>query len=250
MSELSRDLFLGGKLHLTQPKAGYRAGIDPVLLAAAVNAKPGQTVLDLGCGVGAAALCLGARVAGLGLTGLELQPFYADLARQNGADNGLAFDVVQGDLAAMPDSLKKHQYNHVIMNPPYFDRSRGSRAPHSARETALGEDTPLATWIDAAAKRLAPKGYLHVIQRTERLPEMLHHARERLGSLQVLPLIPRPGRASQLVILRARKEGKAAFRLHDGLVLHDGAQHDGDRENYSETIRSVLRDGAALPFPA
>lgn len=74
--------FLGGRLQLLQPRRGYRAGLDPVLLAASVAARPGQAVLELGCGVGTALLCLGARVPGLSLTGVELQPDYAALARR------------------------------------------------------------------------------------------------------------------------------------------------------------------------
>ncbi|MDU8928743.1 methyltransferase [Alisedimentitalea sp. MJ-SS2] len=249
MTDLTRDLFLGGALTLHQPKTGYRAGVDPVLLAAAVNASAGQTVLDLGCGAGAAALCLGQRIPGLTLTGLELQPDYAALARRNASENNILLEVLEGNLTQMPATLKQRQFNHVITNPPYFDRARGSRAPDTRREVALGGDTALETWIDQAAKRLAPSGYLHMIQRAERLPEVLTHVANRLGSIQLLPLIPRPGRDSQLVILRARKGGRAAFRLHDGLLMHDGAEHPGDRENYSETIGSVLRNGAGLPFP-
>ncbi len=249
MDDLTCDRFLGGRLQLYQPRKGYRAGVDPVLLAASVNAQLGQSVLDMGCGAGAAALCLGARVPGLTLVGLELQPSFAALARRNSAENDIPFEVVEGDLAAMPAILKSRRFDHVIMNPPYFDRSSGTAAPDGARETALGGPTPLSAWIDAAARRLVPKGYLHLIQRADRLPEILAAARDRLGSLQLLPLIPRPGRDSQLVILRARKEGRAAFRLHAGLVMHDAPLHDGDRENYSEDIRLVLRDGAALPFP-
>ena len=98
--DLSHDAFLGGRLHLWQPKAGYRAGVDPVLLAASVPAKAGQSVLDLGCGVGTAALCLGARVPGLGLVGVERQADYAALAARNGLETFCA------DLTDMPDALK------------------------------------------------------------------------------------------------------------------------------------------------
>ena len=84
-AQLTHDAFLCGKLHLWQPKHGYRAATDAVLLAAACPAVAGQSVLDLGCGVGAASLCLASRVAGLVQTGLELQEDYAALARQNAA---------------------------------------------------------------------------------------------------------------------------------------------------------------------
>ena len=90
---LTDDKFLMGRLRLLQPAQGYRAATDPVLLAAACPASAGQSVLDLGCGAGAAALCLAARVPGLALAGLELQPGYADLARRNAARNGIAMQV-------------------------------------------------------------------------------------------------------------------------------------------------------------
>src|SRR5574343_1545621 len=96
--QLTDDKFLCGRLRLWQPAQGYRAATDPVLLAAACPATAGQSVLDLGCGAGAAALCLAARVPDLALAGLELQPEYADLARRNAARNGVAMQVECGDL--------------------------------------------------------------------------------------------------------------------------------------------------------
>ena len=59
----SEDGLLDRALRLRQPHDGYRAGSDAVLLAAAVPARPGQRVLDLGAGVGAVALCLAHRCA-------------------------------------------------------------------------------------------------------------------------------------------------------------------------------------------
>ncbi|WP_101068733.1 tRNA1(Val) (adenine(37)-N6)-methyltransferase [Roseovarius salinarum] len=246
---LTRDAFLGGRLQILQPRGGYRAGVDPVLLAASVPARAGQSVLDLGCGTGVAALCLGARVPGLDLSGLELQPEYAELARRNAADNGIPLQVHEGDLRAMPAALRARQFDHVIANPPYFDRSCGSPSHDTGRDTALGGSTPMADWMAAAARRTAPKGYVTMIQRAERLPELLSAAQETLGSLQALPLVPRRGRAARLVLLRGRRGGRAAFRLHDGWVLHRGAAHESDGDDYTRAAARVLRLGKALPFP-
>ena len=84
---------------------GSRAATDPVLLAAFVPARPGERVLDLGCGAGTAGLCLAARVPGLELHGLEVQPAYAELARRNAADNRLALTVHEGDCAGPQPSF-------------------------------------------------------------------------------------------------------------------------------------------------
>ena len=242
---MSVDAFLGGRLKVAQPRQGYRAGIDPVLLAAAVPARAGETVLDLGCGAGVAALCVAARVPGVAIAGLEVQAGYADLARRNAERNCLAMEVVTGDLAMMPDGLRQRQFDHVIANPPYFDRSAGTRADDAGREGALGEGTPLAEWVAAALRRCRPGGHVCVIHRAERLAELLAAMR---GSVEVLPLIPRRGRAARLVLVRARKGGRAALKLCDGWLLHDGAYHEADGENLTPSTASVLRDAAPLPF--
>jgi tRNA1(Val) A37 N6-methylase TrmN6 len=243
---LTRDRFLGGRLTLEQPASGYRAGIDAVLLAAAVPAEPGERVLELGVGTGAASLCLGARVGGLALSGLELQPAYADLARRNAAANGIPLEVVVGDVAEMPAVLRARTFDHVMMNPPYHLRSEGTPAADPGRETALGEAAPLHLWVEAAARRLRPGGHLTAIQRAERLPGLLSALDGRLGSIAVLPVAPRSGRPARLVILRARKGGRGAFRLLAPLILHEGERHLRDGESYRDEVQAVLRDGGAI----
>ena len=242
--DLTHDAFLCGKLHLWQPKQGYRAATDAVLLAAACPAKAGESVLDLGCGVGAASLCLASRVAGLVQSGLELQEDYAALARQNAAENGVALNVVVGDLTDMPAALRVG-FDHVIANPPWYPRG-GSPSPILGRDTALRAELPLAEWVAAASKRLEPGGWLTMIFGTDGLPEVLACLGPRLGSAVVLPLAAREGRPALRVILRARKGGRAAFRLLAPLVTHQGAAHDGDRESYTPRANAVLRDGADL----
>lgn len=241
-SELTQDAFLGGKLQLLQPKIGYRAGVDPVFLAATINAKAGQSVLDLGCGVGAAALCLGARICDLELTGIERQPEYADLAQRNG------LKTVCADFTELPDELRQQQFDHVIANPPYFDRSASVSANDLGREAALGEDTPLSIWMKVAVKRLKPKGFVHFIHRIERLPDLLAALPASVGSVQVLPLTPRVGRKAELVIFRARKDGRGAFELFSPCILHSGTRHERDGDSYLPEIKAVLRDGAVLKF--
>ncbi len=245
--DLTCDDFLGGQVRVFQPRKGYRAGVDPVLLAAFTTAKPGQSVLELGCGVGVASLCLAARVPGLALTGVEVQPPYAELARRNAHANGAAFDVTTADLRTLPAGLRQRRFDHVIMNPPYFDRAAGTASDDAGRDTALGGDTPLTDWLDVGVRRIGPRGYLSLIQRIERLPEIIRALDGRLGSIIVKPVAGREGRAPELFLLQARQEGRAAFRMAPVLVMHEGPTHQGDQESYTPLVNATLRNGAELP---
>lgn len=201
-------------------------------------------MLDLGCGAGAAALCLGLRVPGISLVGLELQPGYADLARRNAERNAQSLEVHEGDILHIPRDLRR-DFDHVITNPPYYPAG-GSPSPVTGRARAMQVETPLADWVAAATRRLRPGGWLTLICGADGLPHVLAALAPKLGSAAVLPLAPREGRAALRVLVQARKGGRAPFRLLAPLVIHDGPAHDGDRESYSPLANAVLRDGADL----
>ncbi|WP_415184181.1 tRNA1(Val) (adenine(37)-N6)-methyltransferase [Phaeovulum sp.] len=244
--DLTQDGFLGGHLIVAQPRNGYRAAMDPVLLAAACPAYAGQSVLELGCGAGVASLCLGWRVPGLRLAGLEVQPSYAVLARDNAARNGIMLEVFEGDLAAPPPDLRAQNFDHVIANPPYFAPCDGTSAADAGRELARRELTPLDQWVRQALRRLHPGGQITLIQQADRLADVLCALAGRAGSTQVLPIAPRQGRAAGRVIVQARKGGRGVLRLLAPLVLHAAPAHIRDGEDMTPEVRKILRNGAPL----
>jgi tRNA1(Val) A37 N6-methylase TrmN6 len=204
-------------------------------------------VLELGCGVGTAALCLAARVPGVVLTGVERQAAYAGLARSNAVAAGVEMAVVEADLARLPADMRARSFDHVLANPPYFAAGDGTAARDAGREAANREETPLDDWIATARARLKPKGWLTLIHLAERLPDCLS-ALEGFGAVSVLPLQPREGRAAGRVVIRARKGAKAPFRLLAPVTIHGGAAHGADAPDYTDLAEAVLREGAALPF--
>lgn len=247
-AETTRDAFLGGKVHVLQPKRGFRSGIDAVLLAATVPALPSETVLELGCGVGVASLCLDARVNDLTLTGLEVQNDYADLAVRNATSNTANLTIICADLRILPADLRQKQFNHVMMNPPYFDRKQGHAAKDAGRDIALAGDTPLSDWLDVGIKRLAPKGSLTIIQHITRLPDVLEAVRGRLGSIIVRPISGHIDADPGLFLLQAKQSGRAAFRMTKPLIMHGADASKGDVESYTPEVKAILRDGASFPI--
>jgi len=139
-----------------------------------------------------------------------------------------------------------NRFHHVIANPPYFKRTASLKSTDLSREAALGEVTPLGKWIDIAARRLRPKGWLTLVHRPERLPDIMAALRGRLGSIALLPLQPRAARSPSLILLRARKDGRADFRLLPPMVLHQGDVHPADEAHYTAETGNILRNGAAI----
>ena len=237
--DLSRDAFLDGRVWAVQPKQGVRSGSDAVFLAAATAAKANDRVLDVGCGVGVAGLCLKARVPGVRLNGLERQPDYAALAERNGVET-----VWCGDLFAPPSDLTDQPFDWVLTNPPFFNE-RSSSSPKSDRAIARRAERPLADWIEACLRRLKPGGGFAMVHQIDVLPEAIFALR-RTGNIKVLPLQPRTGRPAKRMVLTARKGARGPFCLLPPLILHDGAHHVSDDKDYSKACSAVLRDGEAL----
>ena len=245
--ETSENGLLDGRVRIRQPVNGYRAATDPVLMAAAVVAKAGERVLDLGCGVGSAALCLAARVPGVALSGVEIQPEYAALARANAALNQTSFDVHDGDVANMPAALRAQTFDAVMLNPPWYPPGE-TPSPDPARDRARRADVGMDVWIGAALARTRQGGQVVIIQRAERLADVLTALDGPAGAIEILPLSARGGRAAKRVIVRARKSSRAPLRLLAPLVLHAGAAHDRDGDDHSAAAAAILRNGAPISF--
>ncbi|MGH6894438.1 MAG: tRNA1(Val) (adenine(37)-N6)-methyltransferase [Dongiaceae bacterium] len=239
------DTVLGGRVTLRQPATGYRVAIDPILLAAACPAEPGETIVDLGCGVGTAALCLARRVSDVRCIGVDLQSELAELASQNARDNDLAARVsfLAGDILDRTLPIYAKPADHVIVNPPYL--KRGSATPSGNPVKALANiegEADLAAWVMAAAKAARPGGSITFIHRADRLPELLALLGARCGGLAIQPLHPKAGAAAHRVVVAGRLGQRLPAILLPGLVLHEA---DG---SFAAFPNRILRDGAALPM--
>ena len=242
--DLTEDTLLGGRVRFDQPASGYRAAIDPVLLAAAVPVAAGETVLDAGAGTGAASLCLAARAPDCRIVGLEVQRALQRLASHNVVQNDLGrrVQMIAGDLGRPPPRLVGTVFDHVMTNPPHHAAATASASPSPERARAHVEhQLDLADWLAGCLRMLGPGGVLTLIHRADRLAETLAILRGPLGDLVVFPLWPRPGdRPAKRILVQGRKGSRGPLRLARGLVLHD------DDGRYSAAAEAVLRHASAL----
>lgn len=239
--EVTDDAFLGGRVQLLQPKTAFRAGLDSVMLAASVPAKARQTVCDLGIGVGAASLCLFARID-VSITGVEIDADLAELARANAARNGCTrMQVAVVDIFERPRQLLRQSFDHVMTNPPFHDIARGTRAPHAGKARATSTHAKgLAEWLSFARALAKPSGWVTAILPPEQLPIALGALSPSGRGTEVFPLWPKAGEGAKRLIIRTRTNARAPLRLLPGLVLH-GA--DGRATPEAE---AVLRRGEPL----
>jgi tRNA1(Val) A37 N6-methylase TrmN6 len=244
--DVTEDAVLGGRLVLRQPRKGHRIGHDAILLAAACSARPGERLIDLGAGVGAAGLAVARRVEDLALTLVEIDPALAELARANAERNALAARtrIVCLDVAASPEAFAAAGIfaaaaDHVLMNPPF--NAAHNPSPDRARSLAhaAADDTP-RVWAESAARLLGPAGVLTLIWRADALETVLSALAGAFGGARILPIYPKPDTPAIRVIVRAAKESRAPLSLLPGLLLNDASGRP------TAQAEAVLRSGAQL----
>ncbi len=238
VQETTVDDFLGGLIKLKQPKVGYRATSDAVMVAAAVAAKEGETILDVGCASGIVGLCIGARVPNVPITGVEIQPELVELACQNAELNGQNLTVIEADISKKVPALHGIQFHHVVTNPPFYTETPARQSKQV--ETAYKQVVPLKKWIDFCLRHLRAKGTFTIIHRTESVPEILSLLNGRLGGIRLIPIWPKQGVNPKRVIIQGIMNSKKPFEIHPGFVMH---HHDDTRTDEAERI---MREGVSL----
>lgn len=243
--EVAEHAFLGGRLTLREPRRGHRAGTDAVLLGAAAKLQPGQHLVDVGAGAGAAALVALCHAEGATAMLVERDPRMADLARHNIAINGFAdrasvaeidlFDAIacRGALARAGDV--------VISNPPFYLEGtvRASPKPQQAASHVLvGADH--ADWCRRVLALTAARGRMMIIHRPEALPDLVTATTGRAG-LRVTPVHARTGEDAVRIVIEAQIGRNTPLRLGAPLVLH------GDDGRFLPWAEALHRGQAMLP---
>jgi len=240
---VTEDAVLNGRVKLRQAVAGYRAGMDAALLAAACDAAPGDRVIEAGCGVGGALLAAATRRQGARFVGLERDSAAVELARGNVALNALAdrVEIVAGDVEAGFRALDRPVFDAVISNPPFFDDPAALRAPAPEKSGAWMADGGLKAWTGFCLKAVREGGTITLIHRADRLADLLALLAPKAGSFRIRPVAPFADAPAKRVIVRATKTGKAPLVLLPPLVLHER-----EESGHSPQAESILRGDAAL----
>lgn len=246
------DAFHRGGFVLVQPRRGHRAGLDAMLLAAALSSSFSGRLADLGAGCGAAGLAAAARLPAAHAVLVEREPemvAHARLtldhpanARLRGRVEMLAADVTLTGKARRDAGLADGAFDFVLMNPP-FNEAANRASPDALRRAAhVMEDGLFERWLRTASAIVRPRGGLALIARPHSLHEILAALEGRFGDARIVPVHPRPDAPAIRIVLRAVRGSRAALSLLPPLVLHEEAGGEG----FAARAEAAINGRAAL----
>jgi len=207
----------------------YNPTSDAVWLAAFVDGRP-KTVLDVGTGTGAVALCLMSRIDGIKMTAIDVSGEMLAAARKNFELNNKNADFINADILTWKTNKT---FDLVITNPPYF---RGMPAAHNAHHNAN-----LTLWTRKCIARTRPNGTFATIVDAAACAPVIAEMSAHCGDIKILPLFSNKNTAER-VLLSARVGRAPHTTIFSGLsmncdaVLRDGCTVNDIKEKRNQNL--------------
>jgi len=236
--EYTTDKFLGDKVLLKQSKKGLRATSDSVLAAALVPVKKGENILDVGAGNGVIGCCVNARIP-CNITAIEVQKSLCALIKENAQINRLNIEIFQHDIFDKKDPLKGRLFHHIVTNPPFYEKSKNVRKDKEQRK-AYVQDFDLKKWLNYCLKHLRAKGSFSMIHRPEMLAEILPILAEKLGNIEIFPVVSKEGESAKRILIRGFLNKRGPLTLHFPLIMHT------KNNERTEIAEKILRFGKGI----
>ncbi|NOZ42735.1 MAG: methyltransferase domain-containing protein, partial [Alphaproteobacteria bacterium] len=227
-----------------------------VFLAASLTYNRHDRILDMGAGTGGILSCLLARtepkippknniennIENI-FHGIEVQPELLALARRNARENGFIarIEYFAGDIANPPPECDPNSYHHVVSNPPYLKKDGATASPYATKARAhMARHIELGDWVRLCLRMLKPLGYLTLVQRADRMDDIIAALHGKAGDIIVFPLWSTADKEARRIIIQARKGAKGNIVLKPGLIIHTS------EGGFTPKAEAILRHGAAL----
>lgn len=159
-------------IKLTEYTDGLLFGTDALLLTRFVKGGARKKGVDIGTGSGPISLILLAENKAAHMTGIEIQPRYAELAVENAKANGFGdrFTAVCGDAKAPHGLYPAGEADFAVSNPPFMKAASGKYNATDAKTIARHEEfLPPNELCAAASLFIKYGGSFYVVYRPERI---------------------------------------------------------------------------------
>ncbi len=228
------DAFHRGNFWLVQPDGkGHRAGMDAMMLAAAVPSGFSGRLADFGAGAGAAGLAVASRCPKSRVVLVELSPEMSSFAERSLAYSGnshladrvsvLIADVGLIGKERVAAGLADSSFDYAIMNPPFNARHDRATPDLLKQQAHIMDDGLFEQWIRSAAAVVRPRGGLALIARPQSLQPILASLGGRFGNAEIVPVHARIDTPAIRIIIRAVRASRAGLTLRPPLFLHDAS---------------------------
>jgi tRNA1(Val) A37 N6-methylase TrmN6 len=225
MLEVTEDALLGGRVRLTQPARGHRAGTDAVLLAASAPVKADDVVIDVGASTGAVGLMAALREKKARFVFVERDPALADLCRRNIRDNEVQGEAIVADVldrdSRLSGGLIPESAELVLTNPPFLEEGQARISPDRGRADAHALPAGgLEAWLKACTRLLKPKGRLVLIHRADRAGDCLEALGRGMGGIALRFVHPTIDQPAIRILLTAVKGSRAPLSILPPVILN------------------------------
>lgn len=199
-------------------------GMDAVLLSGFARAKEGERVIDLGTGTGIIPILMEAKTCAMHLTGLEIQPDSADMARRSVKLNGLEgkIEIVTGDIKEAVSLFGAASFDVVTCNPPYMTEHHGLTNPGAPKAIARHEILcTLEDVISQGSRLLKPGGNFYIVHRPFRLADIIVLLRQyKLEPKRMKLVYPFVDKDPNMVLIEANRGGRPRMTVEKPLIVY------------------------------
>ena len=218
------DLQFAG-LKILQKTAGFRFGMDSVLLSDFVRAEAQATVADFGTGTGILPLLMWGRGKGQRFEAFEIQREMADMARRSVALNGLSarIRVHEASVEEAPSLLSSGSVDVIVCNPPYGMPGATLHNPGLSKDLARHQDPRgLKPWFTAAYRLLRGRGRMALIYPAPMMLSLMNDlSRAALIPKRFRLIYPRVDKPANLVLVEAVKDARPTLQPEPPLIVYE-----------------------------
>lgn len=238
------ELWLGGP-RFKRDEGSFRLSTDSVLLGDFAGIKKNSRCLDLGSGAGVLCVLLAEKHVSAKITGIEIQPEFARMSRENVRENSMdgRVEIINADLREHKTLVSSGSFDFVVSNPPYFAQNSGFSAPATHRAAAREEKHCTLADICAAARwALRWGGGFALVHRPERLSEIACAMTEAGIEPKRMRMVQHSAnRAPSLILIEGQRGASPGLVIEPPLIL------TGDTGRDSDEVQRIYRRGAYAP---
>ncbi len=230
---------VNGGIVIDELSGGIRFGTDALLLADYVGRI--TNAVELGSGSGIVSLLLLAKNPCSKVTGIEFDPFSAELSASNAKRNDLSerFDCICSDVLNIKEHLPRGAFDCVFTNPPYLKNNCGLKNADQKKFAAFHETTAdIDGFVAAADYLLKFGGRFCAVYRPEYLSKLFRAMeKHNIRPKKLRMIYPYRDKKPCLFLTEGKKSAKDGMIIEPPFFIYNDDSH----KNFSPEMTAIYK---------